>query len=171
VSTVDEAIAKLNERLVEIEREIGVLQAEAAAVQRALETLQGVGTEPPSPPRTRVRAQRAKTPAAPTVAAAPAAAAAPIAPTATAAPTAPATPVVLDELAADDVPDAPSTSGSRAPRGANRQSILQAIQGEAKTAAQVAEETGIKRGTVATTLVKLVEENAAIKANLGYRAL
>lgn len=160
MSTVEEAIAKLNERLVEIEHEIGALQTEAAAVQRALETLQGVGAEPPSPPRTRAGAQRVKPPAAPTVATA-----------AAAAPIAPSTPAALDGLDTPDVPDAPSTSEPRAPRGANRQSILQAIQDEAKTAAQVAEETGIKRGTVATTLVKLVDENAAVKAERGYRAL
>jgi predicted Rossmann fold nucleotide-binding protein DprA/Smf involved in DNA uptake len=62
------------------------------------------------------------------------------------------------------------TATGRAPRGQNRQLILQSIQSEAKTAGQVAQETGIGRGTVATTLTKLVNDGSAVKAERGYKA-
>jgi hypothetical protein len=63
-----------------------------------------------------------------------------------------------------------AAGNGRAPRGANRSRILEAIKTEAKTAGQVADETGISRGTVATTLTKLVGDKAAVKAERGYRA-
>jgi predicted Rossmann fold nucleotide-binding protein DprA/Smf involved in DNA uptake len=58
----------------------------------------------------------------------------------------------------------------RAPRGQNRRAILDAIRAEAKTAGDVAKETGIGRPTVSTTLTKLVSDGAAVKAERGYKA-
>ena len=60
--------------------------------------------------------------------------------------------------------------GARAPRGQNRRAILEAIRDEAKTAGDVAKETGIGRPTVSTTLTKLVSDGAAVKAKRGYKA-
>jgi DNA-binding transcriptional ArsR family regulator len=62
------------------------------------------------------------------------------------------------------------TSAGRAPRGENRRLILQAISDAPKTAGDVAEETGIGRPTVSTTLTKLVSDGAAVKAKRGYKA-
>jgi DNA invertase Pin-like site-specific DNA recombinase len=61
-------------------------------------------------------------------------------------------------------------NGQRAPRGHNRRAILEAIKDEAKTAGDVAKETGIGRPTVSTTLTKLVSDGAAVKAKRGYKA-
>ena len=61
-------------------------------------------------------------------------------------------------------------SAPRAPRGQNRRAILDAIKAEAKTAGDVAKETGIGRPTVSTTLTKLVSDGAAVKAERGYKA-
>jgi hypothetical protein len=61
-------------------------------------------------------------------------------------------------------------SNARAPRGQNRRAILEAIKDEAKTAGDVAKETGIGRPTVSTTLTKLVSDGAAVKAKRGYKA-
>jgi DNA invertase Pin-like site-specific DNA recombinase len=63
-----------------------------------------------------------------------------------------------------------SSNGQRAPRGQNRRAILEAIKNEAKTAGDVAKETGIGRPTVSTTLTKLVSDGAAVKAKRGYKA-
>ncbi len=62
------------------------------------------------------------------------------------------------------------TPTARAPRGQNRQLILEAIKSEPKTAGEVAKETGIGRPTVSTTLTKLVSDGAAVKAKRGYKA-
>jgi predicted Rossmann fold nucleotide-binding protein DprA/Smf involved in DNA uptake len=68
-------------------------------------------------------------------------------------------------------PRGPSrASNGRTPRGQNRQRILEAIKTDAKTAGEIAAETGIRRGTVATTLTKLVSDGAAAKAARGYTA-
>jgi predicted Rossmann fold nucleotide-binding protein DprA/Smf involved in DNA uptake len=61
-------------------------------------------------------------------------------------------------------------SNARAPRGQNRRAILAAIKDQAKTAGDVAKETGIGRPTVSTTLTKLVSDGAAVKAERGYKA-
>ncbi|WP_320669442.1 winged helix-turn-helix domain-containing protein [Patulibacter defluvii] len=57
-----------------------------------------------------------------------------------------------------------------APRGENRRKILAAIASEAKTAGDVAKETGIKRASVASTLTKLASDGLATKADRGYVA-
>ena len=62
------------------------------------------------------------------------------------------------------------SNGQRAPRGENRRLILAAIKDEAKTAGDVAKETGIGRPTVSTTLTKLVSDGVAVKAQRGYKA-
>jgi DNA invertase Pin-like site-specific DNA recombinase len=62
------------------------------------------------------------------------------------------------------------SNDQRAPRGQNRRLILAAIKNEAKTAGDVAKETGIGRPTVSTTLTKLVSDGAAVKAQRGYKA-
>ena len=62
------------------------------------------------------------------------------------------------------------TTNGRAPRGQNRRLILEAIKNEAKTAGDVAKETGIGRPTVSTTLTKLVSDGVAVKAKRGYKA-
>jgi predicted Rossmann fold nucleotide-binding protein DprA/Smf involved in DNA uptake len=61
-------------------------------------------------------------------------------------------------------------SRPRAPKGQNRRLILTAIKDEAKTAGQIANETGIRRPIAATTLTKLVKDGLAVKAQRGYRA-
>jgi DNA invertase Pin-like site-specific DNA recombinase len=63
-----------------------------------------------------------------------------------------------------------ASNGQRAPRGENRRLILAAIKNEAKTAGDVAKETGIGRPTVSTTLTKLVSDGVAVKAQRGYKA-
>ena len=63
-----------------------------------------------------------------------------------------------------------TSNGQRAPRGENRRLILAAIKDEAKTAGDVAKETGIGRPTVSTTLTKLVSDGVAVKAQRGYKA-
>ena len=54
--------------------------------------------------------------------------------------------------------------------GRTREAILEAIKSAPKTAGQIAEETGLNRGTISTTLTKLTKEGAAVKAERGYRA-
>jgi predicted HTH transcriptional regulator len=62
------------------------------------------------------------------------------------------------------------SSRPRAPKGQNRRLILAAIKEEAKTAGQIANETGIRRPIAASTLTKLVNDGLAVKAQRGYRA-
>jgi hypothetical protein len=47
-------------------------------------------------------------------------------------------------------------------------SFLKAIASEAEAAGQIAKETGIGHGTVATTLTKLVSDGQATKATRGH---
>lgn len=69
---------------------------------------------------------------------------------------------------------APSANGqrrsTRSPRGENRRQVLAAIATEAKTAGEIAKETGLHRASIATLLIKLVDEGVAVKATRGYRA-
>ena len=63
---------------------------------------------------------------------------------------------------------------ARSPRrtapGATKASVLAALGGgEAMTAGQVAEKTGLARGTVSTTLSKLAKSGEVQKAERGYR--
>jgi len=66
-------------------------------------------------------------------------------------------------------PPAPATR-RRTARGATKASVLAALAGgEALTAGQVAEKTGLARGTVSTTLSKLAQSGEPQKAERGYR--
>jgi DNA-binding transcriptional ArsR family regulator len=67
-----------------------------------------------------------------------------------------------------------SQPAARSPRrtapGATKASVLAALAGgEAMTASQVAEKTGLARGTVSTTLSKLAKSGEVQKAERGYR--
>jgi DNA-binding transcriptional ArsR family regulator len=67
-----------------------------------------------------------------------------------------------------------STPAARSPRrtapGATKASVLAALaDGEAMTAGQVADKTGLARGTVSTTLSKLAKSGDVQKAERGYR--
>jgi predicted Rossmann fold nucleotide-binding protein DprA/Smf involved in DNA uptake len=66
-----------------------------------------------------------------------------------------------------DTSPAPSTS-ARAPRGENKKKILAALKGGPKTASQIANETGIKAGTVSASLSKLSKAGEVVKADRGY---
>ena len=67
-----------------------------------------------------------------------------------------------------------SRPAARSPRrtapGATKASVLAALAGgEAMTAGQVADKTGLARGTVSTTLSKLAKTGEVQKAERGYR--
>ena len=63
-----------------------------------------------------------------------------------------------------------ATSTRRTRPGATQASVLSALQGaDAMTAGQMAANTGLGRGTVSTTLSKLVKSGRVEKAELGYR--
>jgi predicted Rossmann fold nucleotide-binding protein DprA/Smf involved in DNA uptake len=66
--------------------------------------------------------------------------------------------------------EAGQATRTRSPRGENRRQVLAAIATEAKTAGEIAQETGLHRASIATLLIKLVDEGAAVKAPRGYRA-
>jgi DNA-binding transcriptional ArsR family regulator len=95
-----------------------------------------------------------------------------------------ATPARTRGRAATPKPTAPAKDGASAPRrsqpaassprrtapGATKASVLAALAGgEAMTAGQVAEKTGLARGTVSTTLSKLAKSGEVQKAERGYR--
>jgi DNA-binding transcriptional ArsR family regulator len=56
-----------------------------------------------------------------------------------------------------------------APRGQTRARILEALKDGPKTAGEIAEATGIARGTASTTLSKLAKTGEVVKAERGYR--
>jgi DNA-binding transcriptional ArsR family regulator len=61
-------------------------------------------------------------------------------------------------------------SARRTAPGATRSAVLAALAGgEAMTAGQVAEQTGLARGTVSTTLSRLAKSGEVQKAERGYR--
>ena len=60
--------------------------------------------------------------------------------------------------------------GRRTPPGATKNRVLEALSdGRARTAGEVAETTGLARGTVSTTLSKLARGKEIVKAERGYR--
>ena len=61
------------------------------------------------------------------------------------------------------------SANARAPRGENKKKILGALEGGPKTASEVANETGIKTGTVSASLSKLAKAGEVVKADRGYR--
>ena len=66
-----------------------------------------------------------------------------------------------------DASPARSTT-ARAPRGENKRKILVALKDGPKTASEIANETGIKAGTVGTSLSKLAKTGEVVKADRGY---
>jgi predicted Rossmann fold nucleotide-binding protein DprA/Smf involved in DNA uptake len=60
------------------------------------------------------------------------------------------------------------STNARAPRGENKKKILAALQGEPKTASEIANETGIKAGTIGASLTKLAKAGEVVKADRGY---
>ena len=74
-------------------------------------------------------------------------------------------------------PSAPSTGSATAAgrrraaaqRGQTRARILEALKDGPKTAGEIAEATGIPRGTASTTLSKLAKTGEVVKAERGYR--
>jgi DNA-binding transcriptional ArsR family regulator len=63
-----------------------------------------------------------------------------------------------------------SSSTRRSAPGATKRRVLAALSdGNAKTAGEVASATGLKRGTVSTTLSKLAKTGEVVKAERGYR--
>ncbi|HEY2653242.1 MAG TPA: ArsR family transcriptional regulator [Solirubrobacteraceae bacterium] len=66
-----------------------------------------------------------------------------------------------------DTPAARSTN-ARAPRGENKKKILAVLNDGPKTASEIANETGIKAGTVGTSLSKLAKAGEVVKADRGY---
>ena len=61
------------------------------------------------------------------------------------------------------------STNPRAPRGENKNKILASLEGGPKTASEIATETGIKAGTVSTSLSKLAKAGEVVKADRGYR--
>ena len=68
--------------------------------------------------------------------------------------------------ASKDTSPARSTS-ARAPRGENKKKILAALKDGPK-ASEIANETGIKAGTVGASLSKLAKAGEVVKADRGY---
>ena len=66
-----------------------------------------------------------------------------------------------------DTSPAPSAN-ARAPRGENKKKILAALKGGPKTASEIANETGIKAGTISASLSKLAKAGEVVKADRGY---
>jgi hypothetical protein len=63
---------------------------------------------------------------------------------------------------------ATSAGPARAPRGQNKAKILGSLKTGAKTASEIAKETGIGTGTVGSTLSKLATSGEVVKAERGY---
>jgi DNA-binding transcriptional ArsR family regulator len=63
----------------------------------------------------------------------------------------------------------PKRAAASAPRGQTRARILEALKDGPKTAGDIAEATGIGRGTASTTLTKLAKSGEVIKAERGYK--
>ncbi len=55
------------------------------------------------------------------------------------------------------------------PRGQTRAKILEALKNGPKTAAEIAEATGIPQGSASTTLSKLAKSGDVVKAERGYK--
>lgn len=63
----------------------------------------------------------------------------------------------------------PTRAASSGPRGQTRAKILEALKDGPKTAGEIAEATGIGRGTASTTLTKLAKSGEVVKAERGYK--
>jgi predicted Rossmann fold nucleotide-binding protein DprA/Smf involved in DNA uptake len=67
-----------------------------------------------------------------------------------------------------DTSPANGTTSARAPRGENKKKILASLKGGPRTASEIANETGIKAGTVSASLSKLAKAGEVVKADRGY---
>ena len=63
----------------------------------------------------------------------------------------------------------PRRAGAAAPRGQTRAKILEGLKDGPKTAGEIAEATGVPRGTASTTLSKLAKSGEVVKAERGYK--
>jgi DNA-binding transcriptional ArsR family regulator len=63
----------------------------------------------------------------------------------------------------------PRRAVASAPRGQTRAKILHALKDGPKTAGEIADATGIGRGTASTTLTKLAKSGEVVKAERGYK--
>jgi DNA-binding transcriptional ArsR family regulator len=66
-------------------------------------------------------------------------------------------------------PSKPREAATAAPRGQTRAKVLEALKDGPKTAGEVAEATGVARGTASTTLNKLARSGEVVKADRGYK--
>jgi DNA-binding transcriptional ArsR family regulator len=73
-------------------------------------------------------------------------------------------------VARTSTPRRPRSATRRTQPGATKRRVLDALSdGNARTAGEVAADTGITRGTVSTTLSKLSKTGEVVKAERGYR--
>jgi predicted Rossmann fold nucleotide-binding protein DprA/Smf involved in DNA uptake len=62
-----------------------------------------------------------------------------------------------------------ASAPARAPRGQNKEKVLEALKSGPMTAGEIAKATGIASGTVSTLLTKLAKTGEVVKAERGYR--
>jgi DNA-binding transcriptional ArsR family regulator len=60
-------------------------------------------------------------------------------------------------------------AAAAAPRGQTRAKVLEALKDGPKTAGEIAEATGVPRGSASTTLSKLAKSGEVVKAERGYK--
>jgi DNA invertase Pin-like site-specific DNA recombinase len=63
----------------------------------------------------------------------------------------------------------PARAATRAPRGQNKATVLDALKDGPMTASQIAKATGIGTGTVSTMLTKMAKSGELAKAERGYK--
>jgi DNA-binding transcriptional ArsR family regulator len=86
------------------------------------------------------------------------------------APAPPAAPAARPAQPRTRSPKPAASPRTRTAPGATKTAVLGALaDGSAKTAGEVAEATGLARGTVSTTLSKLAKSGEVLKADRGYR--
>ncbi len=141
MSLIEESLATWKARLSELEERIAPLASEAQELRDAIAKLEGAGKAPKSRPKAGRAAPKRS----------------------------------LGTGRSRTAGGSPRAGGATKPaastgREQNRDRILTAIRSEAKTAGQVASETGLGRASVSTALTKLVTEGVAVKAPRGYKA-
>jgi CRP-like cAMP-binding protein len=62
-----------------------------------------------------------------------------------------------------------ASAPARAPRGQNKDKVLEALNGGPMTASEIAKVTGIGTGTVSTMLTKMAKSGELVKAERGYK--
>ena len=60
-------------------------------------------------------------------------------------------------------------AAATAPRGQTRAKVLEALKDGPKTAGEIADMTGVPRGSASTTLSKLAKSGEVVKAERGYK--